>query len=461
MEKENSPELKRGLGLMDSSMLIMGSMIGSGIFIVSADIARQVGSPLMLLLNWGVAALITILGALSYGELAAAMPKAGGQYVYLKTAYNKLVAFVYGWTLFTVIQTGTIAAVGIAFAKFMGVFSTAVSDKNILLDLHFIQISSQQIIGILVIWLLTLSNFRAVKSGARLQNFLTVIKITSLLGMIVLGFWFGFSGKGSWGNFSGGINTGITLTIGLFGAALVGSLFSADAWNNITFTAGEVNNPQRNLPLSLIIGTGTVMLIYMLANVAYIYLLPFDKIQTAPQDRVATLLMQEVLGNAGMYVMAVMIMISTFGCLNGIILSGARVYFAMANDGLFFPQASKLNKNNVPSNALIFQAIWASGLALSGSYEQLLDYVMFAVLLFYVFTVAGIFILRIKQPDMERPYKAFGYPIIPAIYILLAGGFCIDLLIYKPDFTLPGLGIVLAGIPVYFLVRGMGKKSLT
>ena len=437
---------------MDSSMLIMGSMIGSGIFITSAQIARDVKTPGMLLLSWGVTAVITIFGALSYGELAAAMPKAGGQYVYLKEAYSKLVAFLYGWTLFAVIQTGTIAAVGVAFAKFTGIFIPEISATNFLLDIGILKISTQQLLAISVILLLTFSNFRSVRSGAIVQNFFTIIKITSLLGMIVLGFYFGFSGKGDWGHFSPSFPDVITMsTVGIFGAALVGSLFSADAWNNITFTAGEVERPQRNLPLSLIIGTGTVLSIYFLANVMYIYILPIDQIQNADQGRVATLVMQNILGKPGSYVMAAMIMVSTFGCLNGIILSGARVYYAMAKDKLFFASAGKLNRNEVPANSLLFQALWACGLTLTGSYGNLLDYVMFAVILFYILTIAGIFILRKKQPDLERPYKALGYPIIPALYIILATYFCITLLIYKPQYSYPGLGIVLLGIPLYFV----------
>ena len=461
MENESSdktPKPKRGLGLMDCAMLIMGSMIGSGIFITSAQIARDVKTPGMLLLSWGVAGIITILGALSYGELAAAMPKAGGQYIYLKEAYNKLVAFLYGWTLFAVIQTGTIAAVAVGFAKFSGIFFPSVSAKVLLIDIGFIKISTQQLLAITVILLLTFSNFRSVRTGALVQNFFTIIKITSLLGMIALGFYFGFNGKGDWGHFSPSFPDIINLsTIGIFGAALVGSLFSADAWNNITFTAGEVERPQRNIPLALIIGTGTVLSIYFLANVMYLYVLPIGKIQGADQDRVATLIMQNTLGDSGAKIMAAMIMVSTFGCLNGIILTGARVYYAMAKDRLFFPAAGKLNKNEVPANSLLFQALWACGLTLTGSYGNLLDYVMFAVILFYILTVVGIFILRKTKPDMERPYKAVGYPVIPAVYIALATFFCLSLLKYKPGYSWPGLGIVLLGIPIYFIVMRTQK----
>ncbi|RYD82469.1 MAG: amino acid permease [Sphingobacteriales bacterium] len=463
-EQQNSSKNKvsRGLNLLDSSMLIIGSMIGSGIFIVSAQIARDVQTPGMVMLNWVVAGIITVLGALSYGELAAAMPKAGGQYVYLKEAYNKFIAFLYGWTLFAVIQTGTIAAVGVGFAKFTGVFIPAISAENIVFQLGSFDISTQRILAISTILLLTFANFRSVKSGAHLQNFFTFLKIASLLGLIIIGLVMGFGGSGNTANFSAPASATDSMTsgmIGIFFAAMVGSLFSADAWNNITFTAGEVQNPQRNLPRSLILGTGTVMLIYLLANAVYFYILPIETIKAAPQDRVATLLMQTLLGNTGAYLMAAIVMISTFGCLNGIILTGARVYYAMAKDGLFFRPAAKLNKNHVPAYALVFQAIWACGLTLTGSYGNLLDYVMFAVILFYIFTVAGLFILRKKQPDMPRPYKVIGYPFVPALYIILAVAFCVSLLIYKSEYTVPGLGIVLLGIPLYFIALKTGKAT--
>jgi basic amino acid/polyamine antiporter, APA family len=452
-------KLFRGLSLLDASMLIIGSMIGSGIFIVSADIAKEVGTPGLLLLSWVVAAIITIFGALSYGELAAAMPKAGGQYVFLKEAYNKLMAFLYGWTLFAVIQTGTIAAVGVGFAKFTGVFWGDISKDNHLLEIGDFSISTQQLLGIIVIWLLTLSNFRAVKSSAILQNLFTFLKIASLVGLIAIGIWVGLNTEGSISHFKPVLPGTITLaTIGIFFAALNGSLFAADAWNNVTFAAAEVNNPQRNLPRALLIGTGTVMVLYLLANIAYLAVLPIAEIINAPERRVATLMMQKVLGNMGMYIMAGVVMISTFGCLNGIIMAGARVYYAMAKDGLFFKPAAKLNNNHVPANALIFQAIWASLLALSGSYGDLLGYVMFAVMLFYIFTIAGIFILRRTKPDMPRPYKAVGYPVIPALYILLALAFCVSLLVYM-DYALYGLIIVLAGVPLYYLAGGFRKQN--
>jgi APA family basic amino acid/polyamine antiporter len=437
-------------------------MVGSGIFIVSADIANEVKTPGLLLLSWVVAGIITIFGALSYGELAAAMPKAGGQYVFLKESYNKLMAFLYGWTLFAVIQTGTIAAVGVAFAKFTGVFGFAsgISADNHILEIGSFSISTQQLLGIVVIWLLTLSNFRHVKSSALVQNLFTFLKIASLVGLIGVGIYVGFNTKGSFEHFSPVLPDTINAaTIGIFFAALVGSLFSADAWNNVTFAAAEVKNAERNLPRALLIGTGVVMLLYFLANVAYLLALPIGEIMHAPERRVATLVMQKMLGNAGMYIMAAVVMISTFGCLNGIIMAGARVYYAMAKDSLFFKPAARLNKNHVPANALIFQAIWASLLAMSGSYGDLLDYVMFAVVLFYIFTIAGLFILRRKKPDMPRPYKALGYPVIPMLYILLALAFCISLLIYKTRYSTYGLLIVLAGIPLYYLaMMGKGKR---
>jgi APA family basic amino acid/polyamine antiporter len=469
LSAEGTEKPKRGLNLLDSSMLIMGSMIGSGIFIVSADIARNVDSPLILLLNWLIAGIITVIAALSYGELAAAMPKAGGQYVYLREAYNKLMGFLYGWTLFTVIQTGTIAAVAVGFAKFTGVFVESISATHILFSVAGLDVSSQQVLGIACILILTFFNFRGIRSGAIMQNIFTISKIVALLTLVIIGLAFGLGDKGNFEHFkapavavsavsSGGINIG---AISLFIVAMVGSLFSMDAWNNITFTAGEVINPKKNLPRSLLIGTGTVILIYLLANVAYILVLPFDKIRTAPDDRVATLMMETVMGKGGKYFMAALVMVSTFGCLNGLILSGARVYYAMAKDRLFFRQAGKLNKNLVPANSLVIQAIWACGLTLSGSYSELLDYVIFAVLLFYIFTIGGLFILRYKQLELERPYKVAGYPILPALYIVAALIICVFLLIdpHKGIFARNGFFIVLAGIPVYFLTKLMPSRK--
>ena len=438
-------------------MLIMGSMIGSGIFIVSAQIARDVNSIFYLMLAWIVTAVLTILAALSYGELAAMMPKAGGQYVYLKEAYGKLFGFLYGWTLFTVIQTGTIAAVAVAFAKFAGVIFPSVSEKNILLQIGEFKIHAAQLVGILVIWVLTCSNFRNVKSGALVQNIFTFSKIIALLFVIAAGVYYIFTNdfliQTSNQLISQSTNQTQNLTLGIFCAALVGSIFSADAWNNITFTAGEVEKPERNLPLSLLLGTGAVLVLYIVINLIYTNALSLEEIKTADSDRVGTLLLQKVFGVRGADLMAIFIMISTFGCVNGLTLSGARVYYAMAKDKLFLSTAASLNKNNSPEKALIMQGVWASVLALSGSYGDLLDYVVFAVLLFYILTVAGVFVLRIKQPDAIRPYKVFAYPILPAIYIIMATVISVSLLIYKPNYTYPGLAIVLAGIPVYFLLN--------
>ena len=451
---------KKSLSLFDSTAIIIGSMIGSGIFIVSAEISRQVETPGMLLLAWVVTAIITIFGALSYGELAAAMPRAGGQYIYLKEAYGKMYGFLYGWTLFSVIQTGTIAAVGVAFAKFTGVFFPVISGDNYIFHLSSFHISTQQLLAITLIILLTLYNFKDVKAGAFLQNIFTVSKVIALLLLVILGLYFGIKGAGNWSNFSPAFPSVITLTtIGVFGAAMTGSLFSADAWNNITYTAGEVHNPQRNLPLSLFIGTGTVMLLYMLANVAYIYVLPINAIQHAENDRVATLLMETILGTNGKFFMALMIMISTFGCLNGLILTAARVYYAMAKDGLFLPKAAKLNKNNVPANSLTMQCIWSCLLCFSGTYGDLLNYIMFAVMLFYILTITGLFILRKKRPDMERPYKAFGYPVIPALYIFMAAMVAFDMLIYQTKSSLYGLVIILIGIPIYYIFKKNVKED--
>jgi APA family basic amino acid/polyamine antiporter len=453
--------LEKKLSLFDSTAIIIGSMIGSGIFIVSADIARLVQTPGMLLMAWVVAGIITIFGALSYGELAAAMPKAGGQYVYIKEAFGPLYGFLYGWSLFAVIQTGTIAAVAVAFAKYTGVLLPEYISATIpVLKIGSFIISSQQVLAVSLIVLLSLYNFRDIKAGALMQNIFTVSKVAALLLLIILGLYFGINGIGSASNFSPAFPDTIKLaTLGVFGAALVGSLFSADAWNNITFTAGEVKNPQRNLPLSLFIGTSTVILLYILANVAYLYILPIEKIQHAENDRVATLMMETILGSKGKFFMAVMIMISTFGCLNGVILTAARVYYAMAKDGMFLKPAAKLNKNNVPANSLTMQCIWASLLCFTGTYGNLLDYIMFAVMLFYILTIAGLFVLRKKRPDMERPYKAFGYPIIPAIYILLASLFSLNLLIEKTEYCKYGLIIIIIGIPLYYIAKRSNAKG--
>ncbi len=451
------------LSLLDASMLVMGSMIGSGIFIVSSGMARDLNSPLYLLLAWVLTGILTLLAALCYGELAAAMPKAGGQYVYLKEAYGNLFGFLYGWTLFTVIQSGTIAAVAVAFAKFSAVIFPVFSENNILFKFYNFTISAAQILGIAVIWLLSISNFRAIKSGALLQNIFTIAKIAALLFVILAGIYFIINAPTHILSFNNKLENNIfnfsNLSIGLFCAALVGSIFSSDAWNNITFTAGEIDKPEKNLPKALLIGTGSVLLIYILINIIYIAALPFDAIKNVASDRVGTLLMQTVFGNIGSLLMALLIMVSTFGCINGLCLSGARVYYAMAKDNLFFKRAQNLNQNQSPQYALIIQAVWASLLTLSGTYGNLLDYVVFAVLLFYILTVAALFVLRKKQPNLTRPYKVFAYPYLPILYIAMASIICICLLIYKPAYTYPGLAIVLAGVPVYFCLTKAGKTN--
>ncbi|KER09790.1 MAG: amino acid transporter [[Candidatus Thermochlorobacteriaceae] bacterium GBChlB] len=473
-------EFKRELGLLSSTMIVIGSMIGSGIFIVSADIARTVGSPGMLMLVWIITGVVTLIAALSYGELAGMMPEAGGQYVYLREAYNPLVGFLYGWTLFLVIQTGTIAAVAVAFAKFTAVFIPTLSENNVLLSIGSFHISAAQLFAIFSIVILTAVNLRGIREAKFVQDVFGMSKIVALFALILIGILLGRTDAARTANFGdfwsaswtkvqdGNILTRDTLSglalLAAIGVAMVGSLFSSDAWNNITFTAGEVVHPKRNIPLSLALGTGIVTAIYLLANLAYILILPIQGtpdgadalsrgIQFATSDRVGTAAMSVVFGDVALYLMAALIMISTFGCNNGLILAGARVYYAMSLDGLFFKQAGTLNEKSVPSWALIVQSLWASLLCLTGSYGDLLDYVIFAVLIFYILTIAGIFILRRTKPDAERPYKAVGYPFLPALYIFLAALICIDLLIYKPNYTYPGLGIVLLGIPVFFLWR--------
>ena len=473
----SSSSFKHELGLFDSTMIVIGSMIGSGIFIVSSDIARSVGSAGLLLLVWLIAGVITLIAALSYGELAAMMPKAGGQYVYLCEAYNPLVGFLYGWTLFLIIQSGTIAAVAVAFAKFTGVLVPRLGTNNVLFTILGLKISAGQLLAIFIISILSFINIKGLKHGKLVQNIFTTAKIVSISGLIVLGIFVGANAlaiganftniwNGQWSHMSAGKIewveqlSGFSVIIAI-GVAMVGSLFSSDAWNNITFTAGEVKNPKKNIPLSLLIGTLTVTIIYMMVNVSYLLVLPLRGdingtsitslgIQFAAEDRVATAAANIFLGEPAVIIMAVLIMISTFGCNNGLILSGARVYYAMAKDNLFFKKVGLLNKNSVPANALVIQAVWASILCLSGTYGQLLDYVIFAVLIFYMLTIVGVFILRKKRPSVERPYKTFGYPFLPALYIILAASICIILLIYKPQYTWPGLIIVLLGIPLYY-----------
>jgi basic amino acid/polyamine antiporter, APA family len=447
-------QLVRGLKLFDATAIIVGSMIGSGIFIVSADMARQLGSSGLLLAAWGITAVMTVLGALSYGELAAAMPRAGGQYVFLREAYGPLFGFLYGWTLFLVIQTGTIAAVAVGFAKFFGLFAPWVSASNVLVPLPLgYRVSSQHLIAILVISLLTWVNCKGLREGATVQNVFTVAKVGGLLTLVVMGLILPANPAAVQANFQRLIpdNFGLGL-LSIMGAALVGSLFAADAWNNVTFTGSEVVNPKRNLPLSLFLGTAAVSLIYFAANVVYLRTLPLEAIASAPEDRVGTLAAQSLMGSGGLTFINVAILISTFGCTNGLILAGARVYYAMARDGLFFKRVGEVSpRSHTPVFSLIVQAVWACLLVLSGTYNNLLDYVIFAALLFYVLTVTGLFILRKKRPEMERPYKAFGYPVLPAVYVLLAALVMVDLLVVKPRFTWPGLMIVVTGVPVFFL----------
>ncbi len=496
------PKFVQGLGLLDSTMIVAGSMIGSGIFIVSADIARQVGSAGWLLLVWLVTGALTVSAALSYGELAAMMPRAGGQYVYLREAYTPLWGFLYGWTLFLVIQTGTIAAVAVAFARYLGVLVTPISPEAWIIKpinltpSYAVSLSTQQLVAILLIVLLTYINTRGLQIGKFIQNFFTSAKTLSLLALILIGLFVGRNAEAIKANFSDlwtphGVTTikpdlagipAVTAAAGALGlfiafcVAQVGSLFSSDAWNNITFTAGEVKEPRRNIPLSLAAGTAVVTTLYVLANVAYLCLLPLDQIQHAPDDRVATAAIETVFSGAGAAIMAVAIMVSTFGCNNGLILAGARVYYAMARDGLFFRATGKLNARSVPAVGLVLQCVWTCLLVLPRTrlqdpvthapqygnlYSTLLDYVIFAVLIFYVLTIVGLFVLRRKRPEAERPYRAFGYPVIPALYLVAATAILVVLLLYKTQTSWPGLLLVLAGVPVYFfwkLRSGNGQE---
>jgi APA family basic amino acid/polyamine antiporter len=450
--------LVKGLGLVDSTTLVMGSMVGSGIFIVSADIARQVNSPGLMILTWAMTALLTVIAALSYGELAAAMPHAGGQYVYLREAFGPLWGFLYGWTLFMVIQTGTIAAVAVGFAKYSGVFVPWISADNHLIGSGKIGLSTQQLVAILIVIFLTWLNTRGIRTGAAVQNVFTFAKVGVLLGLIGFGFLLGRNPEAVASNFTGfwrNADWGFT-TIRIVGVAMVGSLFSADAWNNVTFTAGEVRNPRRNLPLSLALGVLIVCALYIAANFVYLNVLTYPEIQHAAEDRVGTAAAAKMFGGAAAQIMAVAIMISTFGCVNGLILSGARVYYAMAKDGLFFRGAGELNPvTHAPVFSMWVQCVWCVVLCMSGTYGDLLDYVIFAVMVFYILTIAGLFVLRRTRPDMDRPYKAIGYPVLPAAYMVAAALIEILLLVYKPNYTWPGLGIVLLGVPVYFVWKAV------
>jgi basic amino acid/polyamine antiporter, APA family len=501
-----STGLIRELGFIDSTMIVAGSMIGSGIFIASAEIARQVGSAGWLLVVWAVTGLLTVSAALSYGELAAMMPRAGGPYVYLREAFSPLVGFLYGWSLFLVIQTGTIAAVAIGFAKYLGVLVPAVSPTSWIIPPinlsrnYAISLSVQQAVAILLVVLLTYTNTRGLRLGKIIQNIFTSAKTVSLITLILLGIVVGRNGDALQANFSEpwtphgsvpirpelGFVPEVSAQSGALGllivlcVAQVGSLFSAVAWENIAFTAGEVKNPRRTLPLSLGVGTVTVILLYLLANLAYLTTLPLDHIQHAPDDRVATASLEVILGSGGAVVMAIAIIVSTFGCNNGIILSGARVYYAMARDGLFLKATGRLNRHHVPAVGLILQGVWASLLILPRTrirdasglplvdpasgiehygnlYSNLLEYVVFAVLIFYALTIVGLFVLRRRRPDAERPYRAIGYPMIPALYVAAATAIMLALVLYKTQTSWPGLLIVLTGIPVYLAWKRAGR----
>jgi APA family basic amino acid/polyamine antiporter len=483
-------EFRRGLGLYDATMVVIGSMIGSGIFIVSAEMGRFLGSPGWLLVAWLVTGVLTITAALSYGELAAMMPRAGGQYVYLREAFSPLCGFLYGWTLFLVIQTGTIAAVGVAFAKFLGVLWPAIDQERYLIEPfpvvgnYCVSLSTAQLVGVGLIAVLTLANVFGLQYGKWIQNVFTTAKTGALLGLIVVCLLVGWKAGVVEANFGDlwtrrpteAVQPDLSAAVSWFGLLVAlcvvqtGSLFSSDAWNNITFTAGEVKEPRRTIPLALALGTGTVIALYLLANVAYLVTLPFADIQNAPSDRVGTAALEVVIPSIGVPLMALAIMVSTFGCTNGLILSGARAYYAMARDGLFFRAVGHLNAAKVPAWGLLLQGVWAALLVLprvakgtnpntgkteyGNLYNDLLDYVISAALIFYILTIVGIYVLRRTRPDAERPYRAFGYPIVPALYVAGAGLILVLLFVYKSATTWPGLVIVLLGLPVYFLWRG-------
>ncbi len=469
-------DFKPSLGLWDATMIVSGSMIGSGIFIVSADMLKDVGSAGWLIAAWVITGFMTITAALSYGELSSMFPKAGGQYVYLREAYNPLIGFMYGWSFFSVIQTGTIAAVGVAFSKFAAYLFPTLSEKNILFSAGSFSISAAQIVAILLIVLLTYSNTRGIKGGQIIQNVFTTTKLIATFGLIVFGFLLATDADiwhANWTNAwqmqqhssrTGGTDTdswnlitGLGMA-GVLASALVGSIFSSDSWNNVTFIAGEIKNPKKNIGLSLFLGTLIVSIIYISCNLMYLAVLPLHDIAFAPENRVAVSASTVIFGASGTFIIAVLLMVSTFGCNNGLILAGARVYYTMAQDGLFFKRTAQLNSKSVPSFGLWIQCAVAALLCLSGKYGDLLDMVAFVVVIFYILTIIGIFILRKKMPDAERPYKAFGYPILPIIYLMLAGIFCISLIIAKPDYAGWGLGIALLGIPLYFIAT-KGRKA--
>ena len=454
---------KPKLTLLDATMIVSGSMIGSGIFIVEADIVRHVGSAGWLIFVWLLTGVMTLSAALSYGELSAMFPKAGGQYVYLKEAYNKKTAFLYGWSFFSVIQTGTIAAVAVAFAKFTGYFLPIfeMNDLNVLFQIGGFKVYYAQILAIFIIFMLTYINTKGVEGAKWLQTIFTLTKLIALLALIFFGLTIGFNKDiwnanwahpftmtklvgNNWQEITGAV------AIGAVASAMVGSIFSSDAWNNVTFIAGEIKNPQKNIGKSLMFGTLIVTSIYILANLMYVGVLDMNEISSAPSDRVATAASIKIFGNIGTYIIAALIMVSTFGCNNGLILSGARVYYTMANDGLFFKKIGVLNKNEVPANSLWLQCIMASLLCLSGRYSDLLDMVALIVVIFYILTIIGVYILRKKSPNAERPYKAIGYPYLPILYILLGSTFCIFLIISKPEYAISGLIICALGFPLYY-----------
>jgi APA family basic amino acid/polyamine antiporter len=481
MSQSTSSSFKPTLGLWDGTMIVAGSMIGSGIFIVSADITRNVGSAGWLIAIWLITGFMTLTAALSYGELSSMFPKAGGQYVYLKEAYNPLMGFLYGWSFFAVIQTATIAAVGVAFSKFLAYLVPELGNNYFLFDAGIIKVYSGQLVSIAIISLLTYINSRGVKEGKIIQTLFTSAKLLALFGLIAFGFL--LAKESFWAqNWQTGFQaqhyigaadatsaalatnwTGISgaALMGAIAAAMVGSIFSSDAWNNVTFIAGEMKNPHRNIGLSLLLGTGIVTLIYVSANLMYLNVLPLNELAFPADDRVAVAAANKIFPGVGTYVIAVLIMVSTFGCNNGLIMAGARVYYTMAKDGLFFKKAGELNAVSVPQTALWIQAVVASIWSLSGKYGQLLDMISFVVVLFYMLTIIGIFILRKKRPDAERPYKAFGYPFLPTLYILMGAAFCILLIVYKPEFTWPGLIIVLLGVPLYYLAISRNKTTAT
>ena len=471
----STPSFQRSLTLLDGSLLVIGSMIGSGIFIVSADIARSVGSAGWLIAVWLISGFITLTAALSYGELSGMYPQAGGQYVYLREAFGKFYGFLYGWSFFAVIQTGTIAAVGVAFGKFAGYLFPQLGDEHILLGTAAgYHISAAQVVGIGTIVLLTFINTLGVKSGKWIQFFFTFAKIAAMAALIIFGFLF-FKDHGIWsGNWQAAwaaksiskdvaVITHESLSAGALivamCGAMVGALFSSDAWNSVTFIAGEIKRPERNIGLSLFIGTFVVTLLYVSMNFMYLNVMSVPDIAHAPADRVATAAALKIFGGNGAKIIALLIMVSTFGCNNGLILSGARVYYTMAKDNLFLRTAGTLNKQGVPAKGLWMQCVWASGLCLSGQYGKLLDYIVFTVLLFYILTIAGIIRLRKTQPDIPRPYKAFGYPVIPVVYIILATFICVILLFTQTTYAGLGLAIVLSGIPIYFLTQKSGKHT--